>query len=268
MLGVDPQQLIDKEAFTFAKGDGWELLNGTEDGTVPAVVDMNTGMWALHVKVGDEMEYPNEAGGTFPIRIVGFLANSMLQGDLIISEQNFVKQFPSASGYRAFLIDAEDPQATEEELSFALEDYGLELTPATRRLAEFSQVQNTYLDIFQALGGLALLLGSVGLGVVVLRNVLERRGELALLQAVGFRKGSLHWLVLAEHGGLLALGLVGGVVSALLAVAPSLTGPGQGLPMDLLKWIIGGILVSGLFWTWLASVVALRGRLLTALRSE
>ena len=113
-----------------------------------------------------------------------------------------------------------------------------------------------------------MLLGSAGLGVVVLRNVLERRGELALLQAVGFRKGSLHWLVLAEHGGLLALGLVGGVVSALLAVAPSLTGPGQGLPMDLLKWIIGGILVSGLFWTWLASVVALRGRLLTALRSE
>jgi len=268
LLGVDPKQLIDKEAFTFAKGDGWELLNGTEDGAVPAVVDMNTGMWALHVKVGDEMEYPNEAGGKFPIRIVGFLANSMLQGDLIISEQNFVKQFPSASGYRAFLIDAEDPEATEEELSFALEDYGLELTQATRRLEEFSQVQNTYLDIFQALGGLALLLGSVGLGVVVLRNVLERRGELALLQAVGFRKGSLHWLVLAEHGGLLALGLIGGVVSALLAVAPSLTGPGQGLPLDLLKWIVGGILVSGLFWTWLASVVALRGRLLTALRSE
>ena len=78
-------------------------------------------------------------------------------------------------------------------------------------------MQNTYLDIFQALGGLALLLGSVGLGVVVLRNVLERRGELALLQAVGFRKGSLHWLVLAEHGGLLVLGLIGGMVSALLA---------------------------------------------------
>ncbi|MCH2372407.1 MAG: hypothetical protein MK324_18065, partial [Pirellulales bacterium] len=72
----------------------------------------------------------------------------------------------------------------------------------------------------------------------------------------------------AEHGGLLALGLIGGGVSALLAVAPSLTVPGQGLPMDLLKWIIGGILVSGLFWTRLAAVLALRGRLLTALRSE
>ena len=80
MLGVDPQQLIDKEAFTFAKGDGWELLNGTDGGAVPVVVDMNTGMWALHVKVGDEMEYPNEAGGTFPIRIVGFLANPCSKG--------------------------------------------------------------------------------------------------------------------------------------------------------------------------------------------
>lgn len=268
VLGVNPAQLKDRKAFTFAKGDGWSVLEKSEDEIVPAVVDMNTGMWALHVKVGDVIDYPNETGGTFQIRIAGFLANSMLQGDLVISEKNFVKHFPSASGYRVFLIDSDNPDATAEELSFSLEDYGLELTPASRRLAEFSQVQNTYLDIFQALGGLALLLGSVGLGVVVLRNVLERRGELALLQAVGFRKGALHWLVLAEHGGLLVLGLVGGVVSALLAVAPSLTAPGQGLPLDLLQWIVGGILVSGLFWTWLASMAALRGPLLPALRSE
>ena len=61
----------------------------------------------------------------------------------------------------------------------------MEVTPAVRRLAAFNAVQNTYLSTFQVLGGLGLLLGSVGLGVVVLRNVLERRGELALLLAVG-----------------------------------------------------------------------------------
>ena len=108
----------------------------------------------------------------------------------------------------------------------------------------------------------------MGLGVVVLRNVLERRGELALLQAVGFRKGSLQWLVLVEHGGLLALGLVGGVVSAIVAVLPALNAPGQGMPLGLLAWMIGGILVSGLFWTWMAVMIALRGKLLPALRSE
>ena len=61
-------------------------------------------------------------------------------------------------------------------MSRALQDVGLELTPATQRLAAFNAVQNTYLNTFQVLGGLGLLLGSAGLGVVVLRNVLERRG--------------------------------------------------------------------------------------------
>ena len=93
----------------------------SEDEIVPAVVDMNTGMWALHVKVGDIIDYPNETGGTFQIRIAGFLANSILQGDLVISEKNFVKHFPSASGYRVFLIDSDNPVATAKELSFSLE---------------------------------------------------------------------------------------------------------------------------------------------------
>ena len=268
LLGVNPKALADKNAFTFAQGAGWEVLAETEGNGVPAIVDMNTGMWMLHVKVGDVIDYPDESGGTFKIRIAGFLANSVLQGDLIISEKQFVKHFPSASGYNVFLIDSAHPKATAAALDFALKDYGLELTSATRRLAEFSQVQNTYLDIFQALGGLALLLGSVGLGVVVLRNVLERRGELALLQAVGFRKSALHWLVLAEHGGLLVLGLAGGIISAALAVWPALNASGQGMPLDLLAWTVGGILLSGLLWTWLAAMAALRGKLLPALRNE
>ena len=55
-------------------------------------------------------------------------------------------------------------------VSRALRDRGLELTPAVDRLNAFNAVQNTYLDTFEVLGGLGLLLGSVGLGVVVLRS--------------------------------------------------------------------------------------------------
>jgi hypothetical protein len=51
-------------------------------------------------------------------------------------------------------------------LSRALQDAGLELTPASQRLNEYNAVQNTYLATFQILGGLGLLLGSAGLGVV------------------------------------------------------------------------------------------------------
>src|SRR2546427_697486 len=99
-------------------------------------------------------------------------------------------------------------------LARSLEDVGLELTPAAERLAAFNTVENTYLSIFAVLGGLGLLLGSIGLGVVVLRNVLERRGELALLRAVGFRRAALQWLLFSQAALLLFLGLAAGVVSA------------------------------------------------------
>ena len=74
--------------------------------------------------------------------------------------------------------------------------------------------------------------------------------------------------MLAEHGGLLILGISGGTLSALLAVWPSLTTPDQGLPKGILWAIIGAIIINGLFWTWLATVIALRGKLLPALRDE
>ncbi|MBT5709235.1 MAG: hypothetical protein HOI66_23180 [Verrucomicrobia bacterium] len=129
-------------------------------------------------------------------------------------------------------------------------------------------MQNTYLSTFQMLGGLGLLLGSIGLGVVVLRNVWERRGEMALLKAVGFRPGALRWLVLSEHAALLIIGLLIGVGAAMIAVIPALVSPGADIPYASLGWTLFAVLTSGLVWTWIAARTSLRGHLLDALRNE
>jgi ABC-type antimicrobial peptide transport system permease subunit len=142
------------------------------------------------------------------------------------------------------------------------------LTGTVQRLNAFNAVQNTYLSTFQALGGLGLLLGSAGLGVVVLRNVQERRGELALLLAVGFRGRALQWLVLSEHGALLGLGLAAGVIAAAVGVMPALLSPGAQIPYASLGWTFAAVLANGLIWAWLATRFALRGKLLDALRNE
>jgi ABC-type antimicrobial peptide transport system permease subunit len=169
-----------------------------------------------------------------------------------------------------FLIDCPSnavPQVSAE-LSRALEDYGFEVTPAADRLAAFNAVQNTYLNTFQVLGGLGLLLGSAGLGIVVLRNVLERRAELALLLAVGLRRGRVQRLVMAEHAALLALGLLVGIVAASVAVLPALLSPRGGLPLGSLALTLGGVVLFGLLSTLLATRLALRGHLLEGLRNE
>jgi ABC-type antimicrobial peptide transport system permease subunit len=196
------------------------------------------------------------------------VANSILQGGLLIDEEAFARHFPTEVGYRMFLIDAplQEIDRVAATLGRALADVGLELTPTIRRLAQFNAVQNTYLSTFQVLGGLGLVLGSVGLGVVLMRNVFERRGELALLLAVGYRPAQVRSMVLSEHGLLLLSGLAVGLAAAAVAVVPSVRS--SELPYLSLGLTLAAVLASGMFWTWGASRWSLRGDLLPALRRE
>jgi ABC-type lipoprotein release transport system permease subunit len=278
LLGVQPEQLQIRSAFQFTdkiegagKEEDWTLLerNLGED-VVPAIGDNSTIVWALGKSVGDEIEYTDEKGRTFQLRLVGMLKKSILQGSLLIAEDEFVRRFPSEDGYRMFLVDAaaEKVDKVMEILSAGLTDFGLALIPTTDRLAQFSAVENTYLSIFQLLGGLGLILGSLGLGLVVLRNVLDRRGELAMLRAVGFNKVALKRMVFYEHGALCLCGLVCGVVAALVAVGPALSSPAAQVPYLSLAMIILAIGISGVVWIWMATAFALSGRLLEALRNE
>ena len=68
-------------------------------------------------------------------------------------------------------------------------------------------VENTYLSTFQALGGLGFILGSLGLAVVLLRGVWERRWRVGRLLRAGFRRATLGLLILAENAFLLLVGL-------------------------------------------------------------
>jgi putative ABC transport system permease protein len=295
LLGMKPELLDGR--FTFAnvaKGldrrKGWQLLQSgssrreeaLNDSSiiknqksqippeVPAIGDANSIQWAMGKAIGDTIDYTDEQGRPFKLRLVGAVANSILQGSLLIDEAEFTRRFPGESGYRMLLIDTPSNSVTQVSatLSRAMQDVGLELTPAAQRLNEFNAVQNTYLGTFQILGGLGLLLGSAGLGVVVLRNVLERRGELGLLTAVGFRRRRLHRLVLSEHGVLLGAGLGLGIAAAAVAVLPAILSPGMQLPYGSLAVTLGAVLLNGLLWTWLATRYALRGNLLAALRNE
>jgi hypothetical protein len=249
----------------------WEALDAQDSAdAIPGIVDANTLQWAMQKKIGDTIEYRDERGQPFNVRLVATLEGSMLQGNVIVSERRFVEKYPGSGGYRLFLVDAPMNRSTAVagELSRALQDRGLEVTPASLRLAEFQAVENTYLSIFQALGGLGLLLGTAGLAIVVARNVLERRGEFGLLEALGFRSGQLRQLVFAEHRWLIVLGLGIGVASAVLAVWPQLAGKTGGFPWQEAAWLIAGLAAGCLLWVWGATRLALRGSQLGGLRSE
>ena len=277
LLGAPEKELADRGAFTFMQtqgtttGNPWNLLKLQDsDGAIPVIGDTNAVTWSLGKKLGDTLDYADDRGVLHKLRIVGILAGSILQGGLILSESHFTRLFPGDSGYRVFLIDAppERAKAIGAELTRKLSDVGMAVTPATDRLSAFQTVENAYLSIFAILGGLGLLLGSLGLGIVVLRNVYERSGELALLRAVGFRSSDLQTLVFREHALLLSMGLIVGTIAALIAVLPSLLSPGANIPYLSLSVTIGAVFLSGFLFAYLAARFALNAPLLNALRHE
>jgi hypothetical protein len=278
LLGVDPQQLYSRGAFEFVdiiKGatreDGWKVLDGDfGEAVVPAIGDEEMIKWILGKSVGDEITYTDEHGNDFKLLLVAGVGNSVLQGSLVISARQFERLFPSETGYRMLLVDAsaEKMGAIETALSQGLANYGLEITSCVSRMQQLNAVQNTYLSIFQVLGGLGIVLGSVGLGLVVALNVLERRGELGMMRAVGFSREELGRMVFWEHAFLVAGGLVGGGAAALIATGPAIMAEGSRLPYGLLLVIIACIAASSLVWIRLAAGAALGGNLLDAIRNE
>jgi ABC-type antimicrobial peptide transport system permease subunit len=188
-----------------------------------------------------------------------------------MAEKNFLRLFPEQEGYRFFLIDTPRPDqssAIAAVLEDRLSDFGFDVVPTAERLANFHRVENTYLSTFQMLGGLGLLLGTLGMAAVLLRNVLERRRELALLRAVGYNASHFTLMVVAENALLLFCGLVTGSVCALLAIAPVFFSRHAQLPGLSLGLLLLAVLISGLTASIVATWAALRAPLLPALRAE
>lgn len=279
ILGVS-REFIERGGFTFSgslaatpeeKANPWRLLDRTfPDGAIPCIGDANSIVWLLHLGLGRDFVTQDEGGRPIRMRIVGMLSGSVLQGELIIAESRFRSVFPSIGGYGVLLIDTplSKAAATRQKLEQDLSDYGLDLRPTAQRLEEYMAVENTYLSAFTTLGGLGLLLGTLGLAAVMLRNVEERRGELSLLLALGWRPALVSRMVFVEHAALLLAGLAAGTLPAMVAVAPHVLSAKPPAPWSTLGWNLAGILTIGLLTLVMALRSALRTPLMPALRQE
>ncbi|MEO2018546.1 MAG: ABC transporter permease [Fuerstiella sp.] len=261
MIGAS-DDFIDRGGFRFADTSGensWQLLQVAHDDTVvanseitvptvPVIGDMNTLMYSLKKGIGSTIMVPNESAPEYALEVVGMLDGSVFQGVLVMTDANLKRIDPDVVGAKYFLIETPGGNAmssTSTVLESTLNDYGFDAEPVSERLAGFLAVQNTYLSTFQMLGGLGLLVGTFGLAAVMMRNVVERRREIALMRAVGFTTFRVSRLVLYENCVLLLWGILLGAASALLAMLPHLRSTGADLPWQPLLVTLGGVAVVG-----------------------
>lgn len=258
ILGIS-DALLDEEP--------WKKIRWHRDEVI-ALADENSVRWVLHLEPDDNLVVKDEFGNPLSLHL-HTMQNSLFQSQLIISESNFMKFFPSQSGYRYFLIKTppELREATAQVLEKTLGDYGFDVTSASARLASYRNVANTYISTFQSLGGLGVILGTFGLALVLFRNALERRGELATLRAFGFRRALLSRMLFLESTFLLAVGMLIGIAAGLVAPLAE-RGSLPAFPWVSLTITLLSILIFGIIANAIAVAVALRSPLLATLKKE
>ncbi len=229
-------------------------ITGARSAPLPAFIDETTLLWVLKKKLGDTIEYTDDQGRPFLVEIAGTLTESVFQGSFIVDESRFLEHYPSSPGYRLFLAGTSTPPTeARATLQKSLTDLGATVTPTAERIAAFHSVENTYISIFNILGGLGVILGSAGLGLVTARNLAERKDEFAMLQAIGISKKITRSLITKEVRTLILAALLIGLTAAIVSILPAL--PQQASPLVTLAWIAALALLTALCATlsaWLA----------------
>ncbi len=146
-------------------------------------------------------------------------------------------------------------EATAQALERAMLSSGFNATPTSALFSAGQAVIRGILGLFQGFLALGLVVGIAGLGVISSRTVVERRQQIGVLRAIGYRPGTVALLFVLEANFIALTGiLVGGITGLILG--DKTIGQAYGLATQQsfpTPWLaIGGMLLAA----WLLSLLA------------
>ncbi len=260
----------------FGGGDQWNI---------PAVGNNATRLPRMSVRIG------YEGARTAEVEVIGLLPT--------LSFENFAVLGQGGQSAGPMLLVprgvwdqvAEEPELTRHlvgvnegadslEVAQAIESSLIEssLSVQARDLAgEAARAQrltNSFLRAFQIFIGIGLAAGLAALGVIAVRAVVERRGQIGVLRSLGFRARMVGVQMLLEMGFIALLGVLLGTVLAIVLAwrlfAEDTFGPGVSMyvPWGTVIAFAAGAMGAALLLTYLPARQAANTPIAEALRYE
>jgi putative ABC transport system permease protein len=127
-----------------------------------------------------------------------------------------VSPFPiPITTYLFKLSDGVDAGKTADHLESAFLENGMQAAVTKEQLKEGNRISYIINSLLTGFMGLGLVVGIAALGVISTRAVVERRHEIGILRAIGFRRSSVQAAFLLESSIVASLGIIIGSVLAL-----------------------------------------------------
>src|SRR5213592_1822643 len=198
----------DAAAWTAIQSDpGLAIIDGS---VVPNDFGPNFGSFTA--VLNDIFHYRNMTGATRTVRIIGILYEQFAQG-LWVSSSTVKADFGITAASLFYFGIRSGVDATKA--GHDLERYFLAYQLITLNIQELiNSILETTMGVFnllQAYLALGLIVGIAGLGVITMRNVVERRQETGALRALGFRKSMVLRSFLFELSFIALTGIAMGV---------------------------------------------------------
>jgi putative ABC transport system permease protein len=119
-------------------------------------------------------------------------------------------QIPTTT-YRFKAADGVDVETLSKGLESAFRENGMESDVLADLVDDIAAANRAFNYLFTSFMGLGLLVGIASLGVVSLRAVVERRQQIGVLRAIGYRRGMVQLSFLTESSFVVIMGVAIGV---------------------------------------------------------
>ncbi|MCY4583758.1 MAG: FtsX-like permease family protein [Chloroflexi bacterium] len=161
------------------------------------------------------------------LRVIGVMKESAFFARTVTTGHGTLQRLaPVELPYLNYEIVLNDPSRAEA-VAAALEEefveHGVQASSLAKTVRDFTALNRTFSRLVQGFMGLGLVVGIAALGVIAARSVVERRVQIGILRAIGFRSGMVQLAFLVESSFIALLGIVVGL------------GLGFGLSIDIIR---------------------------------
>ncbi len=223
-----------------------------------------------------------ETGQEFEVKIIGVMDEEAFYIPGIFVHQNTwlaqTGQPVLPTAYNIKLADGVNAKETAQALESAFLEHGMDASSVMDDIQEQRGLSDSLMGLIQSFMGLGLVVGVAALGVISTRAVVERRHQIGVLRAIGYRPWMVQWSFLLESSFVALLGILIGLALGLILAynffnaEVAASGPGLALTFDI-PWQSLSIIVAiaygaSLLTTYLPAWQAARVYPAEALRYE
>jgi putative ABC transport system permease protein len=223
-----PQDFIGNNTYSFVRysdrydseREVWEALLSNSsyviiDGSVePQEYGPSFGI--ITADVGDTITLTNRTEGDHTFEVIGILQETFIQG-LFMSDATIQEKFDviNPTLFMFKLDDDSDASEIAKDLESEFFEHGLQPIVIAEVVEEFTEATNMFFNLFSAFLGAGLIIGVSALGIITLRSVHERRLEIGMMRAIGFKKKMVRRAFLFEATLIAVWGLIIGTLQGL-----------------------------------------------------